>query len=59
MYAAAPLVRDLSIAYLRANLGVQRRIDNTRGRVELGLSYAPIEQTVLDTARSLVGAGLV
>ncbi len=34
--------------YIRAHLGIRFRVDNTRSVRELGISYRPVEQTVLD-----------
>ncbi|AZQ32995.1 NAD-dependent epimerase/dehydratase family protein [Streptomyces cyaneochromogenes] len=34
--------------YIRGHLGIRFRVDNSRSVSELGISYRPIEQTVLD-----------
>lgn len=38
----------LSQDYIRKHLGIRFRVDNSRSVHELGLTYRPIEQTVLD-----------
>ncbi|WP_371673113.1 NAD-dependent epimerase/dehydratase family protein [Streptomyces sp. NBC_00289] len=38
----------LSQDYIRKHLGIRFRVDNSRSVHELGVSYRPIEQTVLD-----------
>jgi dihydroflavonol-4-reductase len=40
-------------SYLRTHLGRVPRYDTTKIRTELGLTFRPIEQTVLDTVRDL------
>jgi nucleoside-diphosphate-sugar epimerase len=59
MYVAAMFDRRLSWHYLRTHLGVRRLIDNAKARRELELSLTPIEDTLVDTARSLLELGLV
>jgi nucleoside-diphosphate-sugar epimerase len=38
----------LSQDYIRKHLGIRFRVDNSRGVRELGITYRPIEQTLLD-----------
>lgn len=59
VYIGAIFDRRATWAYLRSHLGVQRRIDNTRARTRLGIEFRPIEDTVVDSARSLVKLGVV
>ncbi|SEP66660.1 Nucleoside-diphosphate-sugar epimerase [Streptomyces sp. yr375] len=42
----------LSQDYIRGHLGIRFRVDNRRGTEELGLTYRPIEETLLDHHRS-------
>lgn len=58
MYVAAMFDRRISWSYLRSHLGVERRIDAGKSERELGLVLTPIEDTILDTARSLIDLGL-
>jgi nucleoside-diphosphate-sugar epimerase len=59
MFVAAIFDRRITWSYLRTHLGVERRIDNTRVQRELGVRLTPIEDTLVDTARSLIELGLV
>ncbi|WP_330283630.1 NAD-dependent epimerase/dehydratase family protein [Streptomyces sp. NBC_00588] len=38
----------LSQDYIRKHLGIRFEVDNSRGRKELGITYRPIEETLLD-----------
>lgn len=58
MYIAALFDKRLTWAFLRANLSIARKLDNRRSR-ELGVEYRALEQTVLDTAQSLIELGAV
>ncbi|MGW0583886.1 NAD-dependent epimerase/dehydratase family protein [Streptomyces sp. NPDC002920] len=42
----------LSQDYIRGHLGIRFRVDNHRSTEELGLTYRPIEETLLDHYRS-------
>ncbi|WP_340374376.1 NAD-dependent epimerase/dehydratase family protein [Streptomyces sp. SS7] len=42
----------LSQDYIRGHLGIRFRVDNRRSTEELGLTYRPIEETLLDHHRS-------
>ncbi|MFN3181872.1 MAG: NAD-dependent epimerase/dehydratase family protein [Nannocystaceae bacterium] len=59
MYAVALFDKRLSWDFLRRNLDVERRLDNTKSKQALGIEYRPVDQTILDTARSFVDAGLL
>jgi nucleoside-diphosphate-sugar epimerase len=59
MFVGALFDRRLSWSHLRTHLGVERRIDNAKVQRELGVQARPIEQTLVDTARSLIDLGLV
>ena len=59
VYIGAIFDRRVTWEYLRSHLGVQRHIDNTRARTRLGIEFRPIEETVVDSARSLVELGVV
>jgi dihydroflavonol-4-reductase len=46
-------------AYLRANLGRVYRYDTAKIRGELGMTFMPVEQSILDTAADLIRWGHV
>jgi dihydroflavonol-4-reductase len=46
-------------SYLRTHIGRTPRVDNGKARRELGLSFRPVRDTVLDTARDLERHGHV
>ena len=59
MYAYALFDKRLTWAYLRRSLGRQIRIDNRRAQKSLGVSFRPIDETIADTAQSMVDHGFV
>ena len=59
MYAVALFDARLSWDFLRRNLDVERRLDNSKSKRALGIDYRPIPETVIDTARSFIEAGLL
>lgn len=58
MYAFAIFDKRLSWDFLRRNLGVERKLDHTKSREALGIDYLPLKDTLVDTAQSLLDAGL-
>ncbi|MEO1335926.1 MAG: NAD-dependent epimerase/dehydratase family protein [Myxococcota bacterium] len=59
VYAYAAFDRRLTWAYLRQSLGRRIHIDNRRARQSLGLAFRSVNETIVDTARSMVELGLV
>jgi len=59
MYAVALFDQRLSWDFLRRNLDIERRLDNSKSKQALGIEYRPIPETVIDTARSFIELGLV
>jgi nucleoside-diphosphate-sugar epimerase len=55
---AAPFVPGLSTAFLRRHLGVARRISADKARRELGIDFRSVDDTIRDTATSLIDLGL-
>jgi dihydroflavonol-4-reductase len=53
MYLSAPFVRRLSLRYLRRHLGVEYRFDDARARAYFPWCYRGLEETVVDSVRSL------
>ena len=50
---------DAELQEVLFDLGQRRRASSEKARRELGWTTRPVEQTILDTARSLLAAGLV
>lgn len=59
MYLVAMFDERLTWDFLRQNLSVARQLDNARSREQLGIEYRDLDQTIRDTAQSLVDFGLV
>ncbi|MBW2523934.1 MAG: NAD-dependent epimerase/dehydratase family protein [Deltaproteobacteria bacterium] len=59
MYAATLVDKQVTFDYLRRNLGKTTRFDGSRAPKELGFAYRPAEETIADTAQSLVDLGLL
>lgn len=57
MYIAALFDKRLTWAFLRNNLSIARKLDNTRSRERLGIEYRPLDQTIRETAQSIVDMG--
>lgn len=54
LYAAALLHPRLSLRAVRESIGLRPQYDSTRAQRELGLQFRPLDQTVRDTAQSLL-----
>lgn len=59
VYLAVPFVPQINLHYVRTNLGVVRRYDNSRARNELGIEFRPVEASILDSCQSLIELGVV
>lgn len=59
MYLVALFDERLTWDFLRHNLSIARRLDNARSREQLGLEYRDLDQTIRDTAQSLVELDVV
>ena len=53
LYVAAPFSPQLSLRYLRRHLGVEFLFDDSRLRAQFGSCYRPLEESVVDSVRSL------
>ncbi|PPE73523.1 diaminohydroxyphosphoribosylaminopyrimidine deaminase [Solimonas fluminis] len=58
VWLVAPLAR-LQRSFVRQNVGLPLRIDNRRSREKLGLSYRPIDQTVVEHFQQMIDDGLM
>lgn len=54
LYAAALVHPRLSLRGVRDSVGLRPQYDSTRAQRELGLQFRPLDQTVRDTAQSLL-----
>lgn len=57
MYLAPLVDKRLSFGFVRRNLGKQRRLSNELARNELGVDFRPAEESLVDTARSMIDQG--
>jgi nucleoside-diphosphate-sugar epimerase len=57
MYLAPLFDKRVSFGFIRRNLGKQRILSNERARQELRLTFRPAEESLIDTARSLIEHG--
>jgi dihydroflavonol-4-reductase len=59
LWLAGPLVNDaMTRKVVSRNVGLPWRGDNSKGRRELGLSYRPLEETVVDFFQQMVDNGV-
>ena len=57
VYGSALFDKRLSFEFLKQNLGRRYIVDNQRSISRLGVIYRPVDETLLDTARSMVEQG--
>ncbi len=57
MYATAIFDKRVTFAFLRRNLGSAPRFDNGRAKRDLGVTFRPVAESVVDTGRSIVEGG--
>ena len=58
MYAAALFDKRITWAFLRDNLSIERRLDSSKSRARLAMAYRGLEESIVDTGRSMVELGL-
>lgn len=58
-YILGPLMAGLTWSYVKKNIGVPLKFDNTRSKEVLGMEYRPIEKTILDHAHQLINDGIL
>lgn len=58
LYIAAPFL-GMKWSFLRSNLGIRPQLDNSYSKEDLGMSYRPIAETVLDHVRQIINDGLL
>jgi nucleoside-diphosphate-sugar epimerase len=59
LYVAALFDERLSVAFLKNNLGAVYNFDSRRSVSQLGVRYRPLEESLVDCARSILDRGLV
>jgi nucleoside-diphosphate-sugar epimerase len=57
MYLAPLVDKRISFGFVRRNLGKQRVLSNERTRRELGVTFRPAEESIVDTAHSIIDHG--
>lgn len=58
LYAASLLDKRLSFAWVRRTVGKVSRMDASRARADLGLTFRPMEETLVETCRSFLELGI-
>ncbi|MDY0004579.1 MAG: NAD-dependent epimerase/dehydratase family protein [Polyangia bacterium] len=58
LYAASLFDKRLSFGWVRRTVGKVTRLDDSRARSELGVTYRPLEDTLTETCQSFVELGL-
>jgi hypothetical protein len=58
LYLFGPL-QGFSWKYVSKNIGLPLKFDNSKSLNELGISYRPIEETIIDHAEQVIKDGLV
>lgn len=58
VYIVGPMF-GLNWGFLRKNLGVRYKLDNTRSKEDLGIVYRPIPDTLCDHVEQMKSAGIV
>ena len=58
VYIIGPLF-GLSWGFLKKNLGVRYKLDNTRSKTDLGVAYTPISDTLCDHVEQMKEAGII
>lgn len=59
LYAVALFDKQLSVGFLRRNLGVQRAFDSSRAERELGVTFRSPDESVVDTATAALEHGWI
>jgi nucleoside-diphosphate-sugar epimerase len=59
MYVTALFDKRLTWAFLRNNLSIARKLDGSRSRERLGMQFRPLDQTIRDTAQSIIDLGVL
>jgi dihydroflavonol-4-reductase len=58
-WLVGPMIdKSLTRKMISRNIGLPFRADNSKGIRELGLSYRPVEETVIDFFRQMVDSGV-
>ncbi len=59
MYAVGLFSKRVSFGWVRRNLGRRHLVNNRKSIDDLGVTYRPMDETLLDTCKSFIELGLV
>lgn len=59
VWLVGPMTAGVSRKFVSKNMGLPLRFDNTKSKLELGISYRPLEQTLTDHFKQLVDDNLI
>jgi len=60
LYLVGPLVnKTLTRKFIKNNVDKEWKADNSKSRTELGISYRPVEETMIDSFQSMIDAGII
>lgn len=58
LYILAPFLK-MKWSFLKNNLGIRSKLDNSYSKKDLGMTYKFIEETIIDHAKQIINDGLV
>ena len=58
LYMAAPFLK-IKWSFLKNNLGIRPRLDNSYSKKDLGIKYRPIKESIIEHAEQLIETGLI
>ena len=58
LYIVAPFLK-MKWSFLKNNLGIRSKLDNSYSKKDLGMSYKPIKETIIDHVQQIINDGLV
>ncbi|SFT37766.1 Nucleoside-diphosphate-sugar epimerase [Lishizhenia tianjinensis] len=58
-YILGPIMAGLTWSYVKKNIGIPLKFNNTRSTEELGVEYRPVQETIVDHAHQLIKDGIL
>ena len=58
LYIVAPFMK-MKWSFLKNSLGIRAELDNSYSKEDLGMSYRPIKETIIDQVRQITNDGLI
>lgn len=58
LYIVAPFMK-MKWSFLKNSLGIRAELDNSYSKKDLGMSYRPIKETIIDQVRQITNDGLI